>query len=104
MLQISRDYLDDLMVRMAHHSTAIDGNSLTQGETKSILIDNYLPRAMDMQEMYEVLNYKQLIPFLVDSIQNNAPISLELCKNMHRIICKMLLKESLENLKQLPIT
>ena len=88
MLQISRDYLDDLMVRMAHHSTAIEGNSLTQGETKSILIDNYLPRAMDMREMYEVLNYKQLIPFLVDSIQNNAPISLELCKNMHRIICK----------------
>lgn len=88
MLHISRDYLDDLMVRMAHHSTAIEGNSLTQGETKSILIDNYLPRAMDMREMYEVLNYKQLIPFLVDSIQNNAPISLELCKNMHRIICK----------------
>lgn len=31
MLHISRDYLDDLMVRMAHHSTAIEGNSLTQG-------------------------------------------------------------------------
>lgn len=49
MLQISRDYLDDLMVRMAHHSTAIEGNSLTQGETKSMLIDNYLPRAMELQ-------------------------------------------------------
>ena len=54
MLHISRDYLDDLMVRMAHHSTAIEGNSLTQGETKSILIDNYLPRAMD----YKIQNYK----------------------------------------------
>lgn len=53
MLQISRDYLDDLMVRMAHHSTAIEGNSLTQGETKSMLIDNYLPRAMD----YKMQNY-----------------------------------------------
>lgn len=53
MLQISRDYLDDLMVRMAHHSTAIEGNSLTQGETKSMLIDNYLPRAMD----YKTQNY-----------------------------------------------
>lgn len=53
MLQISRDYLDDLMVRMAHHSTAIEGNSLTQGETKSMLIDDYLPRAMD----YKIQNY-----------------------------------------------
>ena len=45
MYNLTDDYLADLMVRMAHHSTAIEGNSLTQGETKSILIDNYLPRA-----------------------------------------------------------
>ena len=32
------DYFDDLMVRMAHHSTAIEGNSLSQGDTKSLLI------------------------------------------------------------------
>ena len=36
---LSQDYFDDLMVRMAHHSTAIEGNTLTQGETKSVLID-----------------------------------------------------------------
>ena len=35
-LYLSTAYLDDLMVRMAHHSTAIEGNSLTQGETKSV--------------------------------------------------------------------
>ena len=34
-LYLSTAYLDDLMVRMAHHSTAIEGNSLTQGETKA---------------------------------------------------------------------
>lgn len=44
----SPDYLSDLMVRMAHHSTAIEGNTLTQGETKSVLVDGYIPRAMDM--------------------------------------------------------
>ena len=38
-LELSQDYLEYLMVRMAHHSTAIEGNSLSQGETKSILID-----------------------------------------------------------------
>ena len=50
------------MVRMAHHSTAIEGNTLTQGETKSILIDGYVPRSMDMRELYEVLNYKKYWP------------------------------------------
>ena len=28
---LRKDYFDDLMVRMAHHSTAIEGNTLTQG-------------------------------------------------------------------------
>lgn len=38
-LYISSEYLQDLLVRMAHHSTAIEGNSLSLGETKSILIE-----------------------------------------------------------------
>ena len=32
------EYFDDLLVRMAHHSTAIEGNTLTQGETKTMFI------------------------------------------------------------------
>ena len=35
-MMYSDEYFDDLLVRMAHHSTAIEGNTLTQGETKSI--------------------------------------------------------------------
>ena len=88
MCNLTTDYIDDFMVRMAHHSTAIEGNSLTHGEAKSILIDNYLPRAMDMREMYEVLNYKNLIPFLVESIQGKVPISPEFCKKIHRFVVK----------------
>ena len=40
-MNYSDAYLDDLMVRMAHHSTAIEGNSLSLGETKSILIERH---------------------------------------------------------------
>ena len=40
---LPREYIDDMVVRMAHHSTAIEGNTLTQGETKSILLDNMIP-------------------------------------------------------------
>lgn len=51
-LGLSQDYLDDLMVRMAHHSTAIEGNSLSQGETKSILMDRIVPRIVEMREFF----------------------------------------------------
>jgi len=88
MLTLSRDYLDDLTVRMAHHSTAIEGNSLTQGETKSILIDGYIPRAMDMRELNEVLNYKAFTPFLKKAIESGRPLSLALIREIHAILCK----------------
>lgn len=86
-LKITNEYLDDLMVRMAHHSTAIEGNSLTMGETKSVLIDNYIPRAMNMRELYEVLNYKNLMPFLRKAVEEQQPISISFIKDLHRIIC-----------------
>ncbi|MGK4198884.1 hypothetical protein AB0X42_05900 [Fusobacterium sp. HC1336] len=42
--KITDEYIKDLLVRMAHHSTAIEGNTLTLAETVSILINNYIPR------------------------------------------------------------
>ena len=76
----SPEYLSDLMVRMAHHSTAIEGNTLTQGETKSVLVDGYVPRAMDMRELNEVLNYKAFMTFLVEQSISGTPLSLSLIR------------------------
>ena len=86
-MNLSEDYLSDLMVRMAHHSTAIEGNSLTQGETKSVLVDGYIPRAMDMRELHEVLNYKTFMPFLTASLADARPLSVSFIQDVHRILC-----------------
>ena len=82
------DYLDDLMVRMAHHSTAIEGNSLTQGETKSVLIDAYIPRAMNVRELNEVLNYKRLMPVLIEMLKEHSPVDVMLVRRIHGILCE----------------
>lgn len=86
-LQFNPDYLDDLLVRMAHHSTAIEGNTLSQGDTKSILLDNYLPRAMDLRELNEVLNYKKFMPFLTWALEEKKAITVDFIKDIHRILC-----------------
>jgi len=87
-MNISNDYLDDLLVRMAHHSTAIEGNTLTQGETKSILIDGYIPRAMNLRELNEVINYKGFMQFIRDNLEDLPPLSLELIKKIHFLLCQ----------------
>lgn len=87
-MKYSDDYLDDLLVRMAHHSTAIEGNTLTQGETKSILIDGYVPRAMNLRELNEVINYKSFMQAVRDNLDNLPPLSLELIRKIHFLLCK----------------
>ncbi len=84
---MTNHYIDDLLVRMAHHSTAIEGNTLTQAETCSILLDNYIPRDMSEREYYEVKNYKKAFKYL---FENNLEISPELIREYHRIIMENL--------------
>ena len=80
--KMTDEYLEDLLVRMAHHSTAIEGNTLTQADTTSILIHNYIPRDMTEREYYEVKNYKKTVELLLN---NQEKISPELIKEYHKI-------------------
>ena len=98
----SPEYLSDLMVRMAHHSTAIEGNTLTQGETKSVLVDGYVPRAIDMRELNEVLNYKAFMTFLVEHSTSGTPLSLSLIREVHAILCKDAIESMPGQFKQRP--
>lgn len=81
---LPREYIDDMVVRMAHHSTAIEGNTLTQGETKSILLDNMIPRKMDLREFYEVSNYRDYLVFLLESYQE--VITIDIIKDTQRLL------------------
>ncbi|MFT8709834.1 MAG: hypothetical protein ABF820_10440 [Sporolactobacillus sp.] len=44
MLKLSDEYLKDVLVRLAHHSTAIEGNTLSLPQTVSIILENSLPQ------------------------------------------------------------
>lgn len=81
---MKKEYLDDLVVRMAHHSTAIEGNTLTQGETKSILIDDVIPRQMGNREFYEVFNYRNFIKYLDKNYKEK--MTIEGIKEIHKIL------------------
>lgn len=87
----NQEYMLDLCVRMAHHSTAIEGNTLSQDESASILLDEYIPKQMNMREFYEVKNYKQVLESLIDSLQSKATLSPQLIKHFHSLCLDNLL-------------
>ena len=43
---------------------------------------------MNMRELHEVMNYKAFMPFLKENIRQRVPLSLELIKSIHAILCK----------------
>lgn len=81
----NRLYMADLMVRTAHHSTAIEGNTLTLGDSRSILINGIVPaKARPLREIFEVANYKNLMPFLHNHYEE--AITYPLIRDIHRIL------------------
>ena len=81
------EYMEDMLVRMAHHSTAIEGNTLTQAETISILIHNFIPRDMSEREYYEVKNYRKAFNTLLEA---DRKITTELIKKYNKDIMENL--------------
>ena len=81
------EYMEDMLVRMAHHSTAIEGNTLTQAEIISILIHNFIPRDMSEREYYEVKNYRKAFNTLLEA---DRKITTELIKKYNKDIMENL--------------
>lgn len=56
-----KDYLDDVLVRLAHHSAGIDRNIISLLVTVSIIVNGTLPTSSraTIREFYEIENHKQ---------------------------------------------
>ena len=72
--QFTEEYIDDLNVRMTHHSNAIEGNTLTLNETATIILDDTIPNAMSKREFLEVLNHSDALKYLLNNARTLATL------------------------------
>lgn len=80
----SQKYLDDVLVRMAYHSSGIEGNTISLPETVSIIIENSLPgNHKSIREFYEIENHKQAFSFLLDQLDSQPPLTIGLIQDFH---------------------
>lgn len=64
--RLAPDYAEDLLVRIAHHSSAIEGNSLTVPDAITLLVDELIPSGgKPMRELYEVANHREALARVV---------------------------------------
>ncbi|MTB65005.1 Fic family protein [Streptococcus sp. zg-86] len=83
----NQDYLDDILVRMAYHSSGIEGNTITLPETVSIILENTLPtNRKSIREFYEIENHKQAFSYLLDLLKDNKPFNLGQIQDIHALL------------------
>lgn len=86
MLNLPDAYLKDVLVRLAHHSTAIEGNTLSLAETVSIILDNALPpmdHKVSLREIYEVKNHEPAFRYILDELSAGHPLTINIVKKIH---------------------
>ena len=83
---INYEYFLDLSVRMTHHSNAIEGNTLTLNETATIILDSIIPGSKSVREIFEVLNHKRAIDYMISELENDKKLDIYVIKSINKEI------------------
>lgn len=80
-------YANDVLVRLAHHSAAIEGNTLTLSDTITLLVDELTPTAgTPVRELYEVANHRQAMARILHAVADGEPITSRLVLDIQRAL------------------
>ena len=83
---INYEYFLDLSVRMTYHSNAIEGNTLTLNETAIIILDSTIPGSKSVREVFEVLNHKRAIDYMISELENDKKLDIYVIKSINKEI------------------
>ncbi|WP_422803625.1 Fic family protein [Streptococcus sp. FT1-106] len=83
----TQDYLDDVLVRIAYHSSGIEGNTISLPETVSIILESSLPTSRkSIREFYEIENHKQAFSYILDLLGNERPLKIGQIQDIHALL------------------
>lgn len=81
-----------------YHSNNLEGNSLTYGETKALILFGVTAQGKPLKDHFEVTGHNEAINWVLEILQGNRPLNESFIRDVH----KLLLKESYEVDAQTP--
>lgn len=83
--KFTQEYLNDILVRLAHHSAGIEGNTISLPATVSIIVNGTLPTSSGatVREFYEIENHKQAFERITSHLINDESLSVTIIKEIH---------------------
>lgn len=86
MIKFSEDYLNDILVRMAYHNSAIEGNTITLPETVSIILEGTTPGNKSVREFYEIENHKETFHYIFRLYTSAENLGIHVVKDIHSLL------------------
>lgn len=85
-------FREEALVRMVHHNTHIEGNSLDQKEVAQVLLGSkVIGRSRDIQE---VLNYRDVLKYIDSEYKKDDPITQDIVLKIHKLAVNKTLEDS----------
>ena len=82
-----------LRIESNYHSNAVEGNSLTLGETRSLILHGLTAHGKPMRDHLDIEGHDEAVKAMVDAVKRNELLNEVFIRNLH----KVLLKEPYEN-------
>ncbi len=82
-----------LRIESNYHSNAIEGNSLTLGETRSLILHGVTVHGKPLRDYLDIKGHDEAVKAMEDAVKRNELLNEVFIRNLH----KVLLKEPYEN-------
>lgn len=76
------------LISISHHSTKIEGSTLTELETQILLDDGLTPKGKPVNDTLMVTDHFKALHFIIDKAKNKTPITTHLIKEINACVMK----------------
>ena len=75
-----------LRIEWTYHSNAIEGNSLTYGETRALLMHGVTAHGKPLKDHLDIRRHREVIEYLESFVRSDEPLTLAVIREMHRML------------------
>lgn len=71
-----------------YHSNSIEGNSLTYGETKLLILHGLTADGKPLRHHFEIVGHNEALKWLMDVVKGDYPVTEQFIRELHQMILK----------------
>lgn len=95
--------MDDFLIRYAHETTAIEGNTLTLHEAQILLEDGTTVGGKTLREHLEVINVRSAWQALEEMVRDQVPLTESALGELHRLLTQGILGDEAGSYRRVPV-